>query len=244
MQLLKIEIPKDKLSSIPKEEIIFFVQIGNLLSDLSMLQKLTIFSTNYKDVTGIVRAAQNLQTLLLLRIQAGKLYEGWELLHKNFFATGLSKYYEKQLTDPENQSLDNLKRYFGSKTNLISLVRNKFAFHYHPFSEEIPHIIKDLPASEVFEIYVSDHFGNCIFSMSNILVIFAILKNTGIHNTDEAIGKLLSDITKVTGWFSNFLGRCLLIFTEKHLGLKSQTVEIPEPSPISKITLPFFVKAD
>lgn len=243
MQLLKIEIPKAKMVSARKEEAIFFVQTGNLLSDLSMLQKLTIFSTNYKTATGVVRAAQNLQASLLLRIQAGKLHEGWELLQKNFFGTGLSKDYEGHLSASEKQALENIKKYFGSKTNLISLIRNKFAFHYHPSSEEIAHLIEDAPASEVFEIYVSEHFGNCVFSMSNVLWVFAILKNTGIQNTDEAMGKFMSDVTNVTKWFCHFLGRCLLIFTEKHLGLESQPVEIPEPLPINEITLPFFIKA-
>ena len=244
MQLMKIEISKSKIISARKEETIFFIQIGNLLSDLIMLQKLTIFSTNDIATNEITRSAQNLQTLSLLRLQAGKLHEGWELLQKNFFGTGLSKDYEKHLTESEKQSLDNLKRYFGSKTNLISLVRNKFSFHYHTSSDEILNLIEDAPASEVFEIYFSDLFGNCVFSMSNVLLMLSILKNTGLYSREEAMKKFLSDVTKVTGWFSNFLGRYLLVFTEKHLGLKSQTVEIPEPSPISKITLPFFVKAD
>ena len=37
MQLLKIEIPKEKLDYISPKEVMLFVQIGSLMSDLSML---------------------------------------------------------------------------------------------------------------------------------------------------------------------------------------------------------------
>jgi len=241
MELLKLEIPKSKLLSVPKKERVFFVQAGNLLNDLSMLQKLVLFTTNTKTTNKTVRTAQNLQALCLIRIQAGKLDEGWELLQKNYFGAGLSKDYDRMLSQSEKQCLDNIKKYFGSKSNLISLVRD-YTFHYFTSSEQISQLIDDAPPSEIFEVFMSDFYGNCVFSMSNVLVTFAILKSTGITHTEKAMGKLLRDVQKVTKWFGDFLGRCLLVFVEKHLGLESSKVEIPEPPDIKKVTLPYFIK--
>ena len=130
MELLKLEIPKSKLLSIPKKERVFFVQAGNLLNDLSMLQKLTLFTTNTKTTNKTVRTAQNLQALCLIRIQAGKLDEGWHFLDKNYFGAKLSKNYDRMLSQSEKQCLDNIKKYFNSKRNLISLARD-YTFRNH-----------------------------------------------------------------------------------------------------------------
>lgn len=245
MKLLKVEIPKAKLSSISENERVFFVQAGSLLNDLCMLQKLTIFSPNVKSVNQVVHMAQNMQTLSLIRIQAGKLHEGWQLLQKNFFGTKLSCEYEKELSDPEKENLKKLKTYFRKDKNLISSIRNKFAFHYYPSSTEINQLIDDLRESEIFEIFISEFYGNCVFSMSNVLITYLILEHTGVENTDEntnkAMLKLLHDVTDVTSWFGSFLGACLLVFTKKHLGLESTEVEIPEPPDINEVTLPYFI---
>lgn len=242
MELLKIEIRKSKMSLIPRNERVFFVQIGNLLNDLSMLQKLTVFCTNNKPTNEVVRAAVNMQTFSLLRIQAGKLHEGWKLLQKNFVKTEFYQDYVKQLNDLEKESFEKVNAYFRNKENLISWIRNKIAFHYHTSSTKIGQLIDEIPNSETFEIFMSEHYGNCLFSMSNVLVTYLILEYTGIANTEKAIEKVLRDITEVTRWFGDFLGRFLLVFAEEHIGLQSTKVEIPEPPNINEVILPYFTK--
>lgn len=240
MQLLKIEIPKSKLSAIPKNERVFFVQSGNLLNDVNILQKLIYFSANPETNDKIVRTAQNLQALSLLRIQAGKLSEGWQLVEKNFFGAKVSQEYEPLLTEPEKNSLTHLKNYFAKK-NLISSIRNDFAFHY-PSSEEITKLIDEAPDSEIFEVYLSEFYGNCLFSLANVLVTFGILKSIGTSGDEEPMKTLLQDINKVTRWFGDFLGGCLLVFSKKHSGLNAYNVEIPQPPDINDVTLPYFIK--
>lgn len=244
VKLLKVEIPKSKLVEVPEKERLFFVQIGNLLSDLSILQKLTIFSTNERQSNNVMRMAQNLQTLSLLRIQTGILWEGWQLLQKKFFGSGLSKKYEPLLDEKARKGLEALKEYFNRRGGLFKFIRTNFAFHYHLSSEPLKELIDEAPDSEIFEIYMSDFFGNCVFSMSNVLATFAILKFTDISNTDGAMRRFLQDITKVTGWFGDFLGGCVLIFATKHLGLDSSEVEIPEPPDVNTVSVPYFIKGE
>jgi hypothetical protein len=246
MKLLKVEMPKAKLSLIPKEERVFFIKIGNLLNDLSLLHKLTIFSTNVNSTNNIVSIAQNMQTLSLIRIQAGILNEGWQLLNKSFFVPKLSEEYHKQLSDSERQSLEKLKSYFG-KENLIYLIRNNFAFHYYSKPEQINQLnklIDDVEDSETFEIYLTEYYANCVFSMSNVLITTLILNNTTIDDTDKAFENLLGDIVKVTSWFGDFLGGCLRVFAAKYPGFESYEVQIPNPIDINDVALPYFIKGE
>lgn len=235
MKLFKVAIPKSKLSLMPENERIFFILFGALLNDLSMFQKFMIFSTNSRTTNRVVRAAQNMQALSLARFQIGILSEGWQLLQKNYFGTQLSKEYEPLLSEPARKSRKNLKRYFSTNENWMSSVRTGFCFHY-PLSEEIAKLIDEAPDSEFFEIFMSEFFGNCLFSMSNTMVNFGILKCTG------GMDKLLRDVVKVSRWFGDFLGECLLVIAKKHLGLKSTEVEIPKPPNIKDVTLPYFIK--
>jgi hypothetical protein len=241
MKLFKVEIPKSMLSQVPENERVFFVQLGNLLNDLSILQKLSYFSANTETADPIGRSAQNSQAVSLILVQAGKLWEGWQMLQKQFFGTKLSGTYENHLTDPGTHSLEKLKNYFN-KENLIFLIRNKFAFHYD--SAEIKNQINEVPDSEVLEVFMAETHGNCFYSISHILVLFGILKSTGCSNIDDAMRKLFQDMLQVTRWFVNFLGDCLLVFARRHLGFEHAEVEIPEPPHINNIALPYFVKGE
>ncbi len=242
MKLFKVVIPKSKLYLMPQNERIFFILFGALLNDLSMFQKLMIFSTNSKTKNRVVRAAQNMQTLSFARFQIGILSEGWQLLQKNYFGTRVSKEYEPLLSEPAKESLENLKRYFSTNENWMCSVRNRFCFHY-PSSEEIAKLIDEAPASEIFEIFMSEFYGNCFFSMSNTIVNFGILKCTGSSNLQSAMDKLLRDGNKVSRWFGDFLGECLLVIANKHLGFEHAEVGIPKPCDIYEVTLPYFIRA-
>ncbi len=244
MKLFKVEIPKSKLSSIPEDERVFFVLFGALLNDLSMFQKLMIFSTNPINpmtTNQVERTAQISQTLCLARFQIGILSEGWQLLQQKFFGTGLSKKYIPLLSKPAKQSFHKLKDFFSRKDNWMTSVRNNFCFHY-PSSEVIKKLIDEAPASEIFEMYMSEYFGNCLFSMSNTLINFGILKAMEKPDTQSAMDRWLKDAMKVAKWFGDFLGECLLIIANKHLGLKSYEVDIPRPPDLNKVALPFFIK--
>lgn len=242
MKLLKVAIPKSKLNLMPQNERMFFILFGALLNDLSMFQKLMLFSANSRTTNRVVRGAQNMQALSLARFQIGILSEGWQLLQKNYFGTQVSKEYEPLLSESAKKSLENLKRYFSTNENWMCSVRNRFCFHY-PSSKEIAELIDETPTSEIFEIFMSEFYGNCLFSMSNTILNFGILKCTGGSDLENAMDKLLRDGNKVSSWFGDFLGECLLIISKKHLGLEHSEVGIPEPYDIHEVTLPFFIKA-
>lgn len=239
MKLIKIEIPKSELLSISENERIFFVQLANLLNDLNIFRKLVYFSSK-ETKNDIIRKAQNSQALALIRIQAGKLGEGWELLQREFFTSKVSIEYEPLLDSKAQEALKKIKDYFG-KENLIKLIRNEFAFHYS--SGKIKQLINDAPEGEVFEAFLSENHGNCLYFISHVIVNFAILKSIGGNDFWDAMDKLLKEVNEVTLWFFDFLGECIAIILQKykHLGIVTKEIEIPEPPKMDSVDLPYFV---
>lgn len=241
MKLLKINIPKSKLETIPEIEQVFFIQLTHFLNELNTLQKCVIVSNNkLTSLTSIEKRSQISQAHFFIRTLAGKLYEGWKMIRKDFLETQLSREYENLLSQKGKESLSELIGYFNDEKNKVRLIRNKFAFHYD--KEKIKEEIDKIPQEELLEMYISKHRGNCLYSLSDIIVNWAILNSIDSSNSQRAMDELIGDIAiKVSRWFQEFGGDCVRIIGEK-LELDYTEVEIPEPPSIDEVKLPYFVK--
>jgi hypothetical protein len=241
----KIRITKSDLLSICENERGFFIQAGDLLNDLNVFSKLLMFCMNRQRANnGAMKTARDVQTMCLIRILVGKLHEGWKLIEKWYYGSAVSKKYDRLLEQSAKDAVGEIKKYF-SRTNLISEIRNSLAFHYGPkeqeeWRERVRVLIEKMRDSQILEIYVSKAHGNCLFPISNELVILDILNLTGESNNKQAWEKLHEDIKKVINWFIDFLNDYHLVCAEQYLDLKaSDEEEIPAPS-IKKVSLPYF----
>jgi len=241
MKLSRINIPKSKLDTIPEIEQVFFIQIMQFLNELNILQKCVIVSSNeLGSLTTIEKRGQISQAHFFIRILAGKLYEGWKMISKNFVETQLSREYENLLSQKGKESLSELIGYFNDENNKVRLIRNKFAFHYD--KEKIKEEIDKIPQSEMLEMFVSEHRINCLYTISDTIVNWSILNSIDSSNSQQAMDILIGDIAiKVNGWFREFCGDCVFIIVKK-LELNSTEIEIPEPPSIDDVKLPYFVK--
>lgn len=246
MVLNKILISREKLSSIPKSERLFFIEIGNLLNEMNTLQKV-IFIAGKHTEEPLERRGRNLQALFFVRILAGKLSEAWELLRRDFFGAKLSQEYETRMDAEAKKSLETLKSYF-SRQNLIHRIRNDFAFHYSS-PEDLQSQLDTVPTEEVFELLLAPEHGNCLYSMSDVILNFSLLK--AVHpdlnpvdpdDVSRAMDKVLGETFHVTRQFLDFLGECLVIIADRYLGLRSEPVEVRNPPVLQDLSLPYFVR--
>ena len=245
VKVSKIQITKEVLLSMCENERIFFIQSGDLLNDLNVFSKLLMFCMNRQRADkGAMKTARDVQMMCLIRILAGKLHEGWDLVKKSYYGSEISRKYDNLLEPSAKKAVDAIKKYF-SHTNMISLIRNKLAFHYGPkkqeeWRERIRVFIEKMQASQIFEVYVSKAQGNCLFQMSNESVILDILNLTGESNNKQAWERLREDIMKVINWFIDFLNDYHSVCAKQYLGLKAcGQEEIPAPS-IKNVYLPYF----
>ena len=64
MKLYKIQLNKDDLRTIPKKELLFFIQLTNFANEIYCLQKITFFSVGVEEEDLLIRKA-----LLPIRIR-------------------------------------------------------------------------------------------------------------------------------------------------------------------------------
>jgi hypothetical protein len=246
MKLTKLQISKNELLSMPKKELELFIQLTNFYNDINILQKLMVISGNSREKASqndIVGRSLSSQGLFFMRIQAGKLYEGWNMLGIHFFNNEIfSKEYNKKGSPQSKKNLSKLKKYFG-KNNLIENIRNNYAFHYS--KESSNNMVKQIinaPDLEIFEIYLSKEYGNCFYSIAHDLLNTSILEDISSNNWPKAMDKFFQKIIDTTKYFLDFTQDCIMVISKKYLQLNREEVQIPDPPSLDDITLPFFVK--
>jgi hypothetical protein len=243
MLIHKIPVVKAKLDVIPERERVFFVLLGHFLDEISILNKFLLFA-NVHPEADLARKAHSTQALLIARMFIGKLLEGWQMLQRDFFGTALSKNYEPKLPAPGDAALANLKRYFG-KSNLLQDIRNNFAFHYS--SEEVKQQLASLEDSYKSEIYLANDYANSLNWACEEIVSYAMLNTVGVADPQQALDRIVNDLTKVSDWFFDFCGSCMSITVEQYFGknlreLNAEEIDIGEPVNLETITLPYFTR--
>lgn len=246
MKLTKFNISKAELLSIPEKELELFIQLTNFYNDINILQKLMVISGISREKANnnkIVKMSLSSQALFFMRIQAGKLYEGWNMLGKHFYKNkAFSLEYNKNGSPEGKKALSKIKKYFGGN-NFIKQIRNKYAFHYSKeSSEEMVKQITNAPESEIFEIFLSEEVGNCFYSIAHDLLNSSILDEIGSDDWAKAMNRFFQEIMHVTKLFLDFAQDCIRVISEKYLQLNYEEVQIPEPPSLNDIRLPFFVK--
>lgn len=245
MIIHKISIPKKKLEDMPERERALFFGLGHLANEINILQKHFLWCIPKTDKEEEQWAALT-QSLVLSKVLAGKLYEGWSLIEKSFFNSKLSKEYESRLSEDGATALNSLRQYFNQKKegNLISKVRNKFAFHYD--IHEISKRFKTLSETNELSILLGQECGNSLYYASEIIMIHSLIEEIGTDDPQEAIDQLFDDITNVSRWQMDFIEAALAIVIDTHMGetledLGAQKIKIAASENLDSIRIPFFV---
>ena len=246
MKLAKINYSKAELLSIPKKDLEFFIQLMNFFNEANILRKLMVISGNSREEASkneVIARSLSSQGLFFMRIQAGKLYEGWNMLNTHFFNNKtFSQEYNEKGSSQSKKSLSKLKESFG-RGNLLKKIRNIYAFHYSKeSSNNMIKQIENAPDSEMFELYFSEEYGNCFLSLANDLLNSSILEDIEPGNWRKAMNDFFQEIMDTTKYFLDFLQDCIRVIFEKYLQNEYEEIEIPEPLSITDIKLPFFVK--
>jgi len=237
MELYKVSVDKEEFKSLPQKEVLFFVQAGAALNEINILNKLLIISN--RTVNGAIETkAQNSQTLFILSILTGKLWECWRFLQKAFFQSKIAKDYDQLLPEVAKKHLAELKTYFG-RENLIKNVRHKLAFHYD--TEKIGNQMNEILEEEIPEFYLSEGQGNSFFYISDMIRMKIILDYTGKSDPFEALDTFFAEVLNAANLFILFLHHCLAVVARNHTNWKLEIIEIHDPPRITDVSLPYFV---
>jgi hypothetical protein len=245
MELTIVSIPKAKLDRIPEIERAFYIHIGHLRNEVWVLTKMLGWSFNSHVGNRVVIDVNVSVSLIIERLLAGKLCEGWALLRRAYIDTSVKLSIEKNLSDETREAFGNLEEYFSKRDNIINKIRNRFAFHYDP--QKVKEELSSLKETDKLEVCVAERSSNMFYSMSETIANSAMLDSVQSGDYDAAAGRLAKEILDISRQFITFCDGCLTHMSEKYLGssaeeLHIEKVEIPEPPSHTEIQLSFFDK--
>src|SRR5271170_6822051 len=175
-QLAALTLTKAQLDHLPADERLFFFMAGHLLNDINILTKLLTVAINevqFVNVEPPKRSAAIAQVLLLLKLTAGRLYEGHKMIGQNFSAKGLLSIYKSDMSAATSASFDEMNKYFGG-ISAIQRIRKKFAFHLD--AKSISDAYASVPADFTSVEYLSERYrGHNLFHTSETLTLIAMI---------------------------------------------------------------------
>lgn len=245
MDIYEIKITKAQLQSLPDTERLLVLQFGHVCNELSFLNKLLLMVYDPK-AEGLKNKAMVAQSMIVIRMFIGKLFEAWKMLERDYFGSRLSKSIDIKLAPKGKTSLDALKAYFG-KSSLLSSIRNDFSFHY--WDDHLSKAINAFDDSHEFQLILGQAYANTLHKYSDELVTFAMLETTGESEPRAAMDKLVGDLVFVGGKMIDFLGHGLAVVFEHSLGkswedFKYTAHKINPKENLEDFKIPFFFQTE
>jgi hypothetical protein len=179
------------------------------------------------------------QSLLVLSVFSAKLNEGWELVRKQYYGTGVNKMYASLLKAPARESLKELARYFNNGAANLRRIRDEYAFHYD--AERVAEAYLRTPQDESTSIYLAEAMGMSLFHVSEAVAAHGAFSTCGGGDVNKGCDLLMDESTSMAEQFQIFIQGFMRCFIDRidHSGLEE--IEASDIPAFSEITIPFFV---
>jgi hypothetical protein len=248
-ELSVISLTKADLDRIPTDERFFYLMAGHLGNDVNVLGKLLMAAYNSgfspedsKRREGPHGHAGLTQTFLLLKLLAGRLHEANVLIGAHYFGKGLPAKYEGEMHEKEIDARRQFSAYFSGRSNIITPVRNWFAFHHT--RENIEPIYDAIADDFPFIQYLGEYTGHNLFFGNEMILLNAMAATVpGAATALDAIDIIYGDTVNTSAWLGLFVIGFIRVMIKRYINpIKRGQVNdivIEDPS-ISRYTLPFF----
>ena len=216
--------------------------VGSLENDLQILTKLLsiVIASCPDDAHLIEQQADSAMAMLLQRLLAGRLYEGWNLFRG--FSKRFRDEYEADLDAEGQAAVQSLRRYFGSSNSLLAQVRNKIGFHADRSMAEATY--EKLSETEDLGSYICDTLGNTLHITPELMHYETICEITKENNYLNAMNILWNDTQNRVSEFNKVLNSFTVLFAIRYLPdaisqLKTEYDDV-HAEPMSSFQLRFF----
>ena len=236
------EFYKRDLLELAEDERTFLIHILHLNTETDILSRCSIasfMSLHHKEE--VSSSAQIAQAIFFIKLMAGKLCEGHQLLHNAYWKSHLSKRYDPLLSEDARASLKEIKRYFNLDTNMLYDIRNNYSFHYDV--DRVRDVIDAIEDEDELRYYQPRFHGNAFAEFSELALLTSLVTSYGGGDPEVATKRLYKEASAIRNHFKVFGADYAGIVLEK-LSITHGTTT-PEDVPYLRDTrLPFLVNME
>lgn len=236
LEVLKFPMSKAVLDRAPADERLLYLQLGLIANEINFLHRDLIVAFRSTQDSDAEREAAAAQTLLTLRMLAGRLHVAHEMLSAN-------KALQAACKDTNFRSdWKSIGAYF-SKDNVIKAIRNQVAFHN---SAELAERAYERLGDLEFNEYFTGHVGACLFGSAQAILVTSIRELVGEDDYYVALDRVMEDVLTIASTFNALAHKYLMMFWSAHVdqgeGVAGERVMIPSPQSVAEIKVPFFCR--
>lgn len=198
---------------IPNEEQLFYIYVGHLRNEITILRKLLYVSLNNVDENEVVSIVNYSQNLILIKILFGKFEEGWKLFKKK--TNNIASHINSKLNTKSKNAYDWLENYFlDVNKNLSHKTRHNFSFHYTPnITKKVISNIKD---DDIFEVFLADKSINCFLAFSEEIMWRSFRDEIVENDNEKSIQVIVDETQQLADKFSDFCDGCINYMFEEY----------------------------
>jgi hypothetical protein len=243
IKVYRVPISKKQLSTLPTDERVLLLLMGQGLNQISIFLKLFTFSSNNDPPNAIEGRISAAQSHIILRVLFGVLLEVWNAICDNRV---IVERYMIDLDEDGKRSYTTLIEYF-SKSSLLYQLRNNFSFHL-PNAKIVERTFKSIPANEDgWDWYLSSTNTNSFYLSSDLIMTYGIINlATNKTSPDVALGEVIKEVRQVANTIPYFLMPLMRAILVKHFGESILDalpgVTITNAPPLFEFWIPFFAE--
>ena len=180
--------------------------------------------------------------MFLIRLLAGRLYEGWKMTRGKPFRD-LYRKYGNELTVETHQNLDILKMYFGKSGCIIGKIRHKMGFHSD--IEVFKEGYNAIPPDDTFVDYLAKAQGHCHYGAADMVNIIAMTKLLPKVDWQKAYLQIADEIMSVSKQLTDVILDIMKVFMARYIeltlgDLKKSKVIIENAPNADEVNIPYF----
>jgi hypothetical protein len=236
---------KGDLDAVPEVERTLFFILAEIANELTILSKQLIFwlqpVDSEDDVEKFARTSAGLTTARLL---AGRIHEAWNVLRAKEHGQ-VYLLYRSELDADSVAAFATIKKYFGKKDNVVSLLRNKMAFHTD--FQIIRDAFADFPRNEELTNFIHKTSGNTFYNSAHLISAFALKGLTRSTDLTQAIERVSHDVVLLSGLVGRYVHGFTAVFSERYITvahlfspLKERELNVPK---LAEVFTPFYCEA-
>jgi hypothetical protein len=242
----RVALPKDRFLAMPKEDRAFFLQIGNISNQISLVARLLLFMGNRSPNTH-----ENEDKLLgpqahiLSRIFAGILHEAWTFtrFHIN---QGAGKAYSGDLSPLAAAALAAINKQFAQKT-ILGNIRTNAGFHNKLTAKELDPALTAVANDPEFDDLWFLHDAGVSWgqfnAVSEMIFVHATLQMDGNPDLSAVAEKFMAEANKASANFMELLTDYARILTYKYFDPpRFEREEVGSLPHAADVYIPFFVE--
>ena len=231
---------KSDWDKIPNEEKLFYIYVGHLRNEITILRKLLYISLNNVDENEVVSTVNGSQKLILIKILFGKFEEGWKFLKKGKYK--VAEKIKSDLYEKSQVAYDWLNGYFiDVNKTLAHKIRHNFAFHYQTFYTE--NQISKINDDAIFEVFFADKPINYFFAFSEEIMWLSLRDEIVENDNEKSIQVIVDETQLLADKFSDFCNGCILyMFNKYSSNSETREILISDVKQYKEPKIPFFLE--